>query len=135
MTSTVAYSSNVGNENIQIPKRKWRERKRERKCLIFFFKWKNIHRVEEIHCWFSCAARVTASHTLTTVPTWLLLTSLNADCLGLLSKFSRSARSLSRSIRFIMYTWLGVSLIKRSRISWIYGQRCIGGFGPFGAYT
>lgn len=86
--------------------------------------------------WHHAAPSYSANHTLTTVPTWLLLASLNADdCLGLPSKFSRSARSLSRSIRFILYTWFGVSLIKRSRISWMYGQRCIGGFEPLGAYT
>lgn len=56
-------------------------------------------------------------HTLTTVPTWLLLAQLSADdCRGSINP-SRSARSRSRSNLLIMIGWLGVSLIKRSRIS------------------
>lgn len=110
-------------------------REREEETLKKLWR-KNIHWDEKRSIRsVSCCPSYRQSYTLTTVPTWLLLLSLNADCLGLLSKFSRSARSLSRSIRFIMYTWFGVSLIKRSRISCIYGQRCIGGFGPFGADT
>lgn len=71
-----------------------------------------------------------AIHTFTTVPTWLLLASLIADdCFGL-SNPSRSTRSRSRSMRFIMYTGRGCSVIKRSRISCMYGQRCIGSCDP-----